>query len=353
MNKACIDDLVEGKFYFKVVCTRCENSAYKCYCPFCQQAIYSVDHKTFSEGTLITCVNVHCRKTFQLITCPSCTTVQFFSDERYSMGSPLDCRNCKFTFRLVTCPDCGEPNYEDSYYPSQTIQCRACHKKFQQISCPSCILPKYFNEGTYIYGSTQQCKSCSLVFEQMVCGSCRCENFYTGSELRKGLQIKCKNMYCQKTVEVVACPKCKCQNVFPETTGNKEILPFRECRGCKAIFFAYACSTCHDIQYFGEDNISQKSKSKCANCKADIPSFSQCRRCSSVHIAQEKCPGCGFKDDINQEDRICTICQVKPSNIALIPCGHVKTCMDCTAQLTRKICPVCRVPYKDILKIFL
>jgi len=50
-----------------------------------------------------------------------------------------------------------------------------------------------------------------------------------------------------------------------------------------------------------------------------------------------------------------------PLEVALVPCGHVKLCFQCARQLkataredaAQFCCPMCRVPVKSFLRIYL
>jgi len=46
----------------------------------------------------------------------------------------------------------------------------------------------------------------------------------------------------------------------------------------------------------------------------------------------------------------CSICYSKDSDAAFIPCGHNCACIECARKC--EACPVCRVPFDDIMKIY-
>ena len=55
---------------------------------------------------------------------------------------------------------------------------------------------------------------------------------------------------------------------------------------------------------------------------------------------------------IFEKKNICVICELKPSKIIIIPCGHRCLCQDCYINHKDKIekCPVCRIIVKNFLE---
>lgn len=54
------------------------------------------------------------------------------------------------------------------------------------------------------------------------------------------------------------------------------------------------------------------------------------------------------KDD--DEEKLCKICFESEYNTIFIPCGHIVSCENCASALIK--CPVCRMPYAQIQKIY-
>ena len=46
----------------------------------------------------------------------------------------------------------------------------------------------------------------------------------------------------------------------------------------------------------------------------------------------------------------CKVCYENDADAAFIPCGHVTACIKCATRCN--ICPVCRTPYHDIMKLY-
>ena len=52
-----------------------------------------------------------------------------------------------------------------------------------------------------------------------------------------------------------------------------------------------------------------------------------------------------------ESDNKCVICLDKPLTIAVRPCGHMISCLECVKKLSPK-CPICRSTISDTLKIY-
>lgn len=51
-----------------------------------------------------------------------------------------------------------------------------------------------------------------------------------------------------------------------------------------------------------------------------------------------------------QQAEMCKLCYEADCDAAFIPCGHVTACVKCAGRC--KQCPVCRMPYHDIMKLY-
>jgi hypothetical protein len=38
----------------------------------------------------------------------------------------------------------------------------------------------------------------------------------------------------------------------------------------------------------------------------------------------------------------CVVCMENPRNALLVGCGHMYTCVECTAKFQKRACPMCR-----------
>jgi hypothetical protein len=54
-------------------------------------------------------------------------------------------------------------------------------------------------------------------------------------------------------------------------------------------------------------------------------------------------------------DVACVVCLLYERNHAVIPCGHLVSCTRCALRLKQDDdrCPICRVPYNQLVKIFM
>ena len=53
---------------------------------------------------------------------------------------------------------------------------------------------------------------------------------------------------------------------------------------------------------------------------------------------------------LTEDDKLCIICFDKLKEYAIVPCGHLCTCGDCSERLRN--CPVCRRPKQSVIRIF-
>jgi len=58
------------------------------------------------------------------------------------------------------------------------------------------------------------------------------------------------------------------------------------------------------------------------------------------------------KLNIRADENLCSVCMLEKKNILLSPCNHLCVCEKCSPHINF-ICPICRTPVKNILKVFL
>ena len=57
----------------------------------------------------------------------------------------------------------------------------------------------------------------------------------------------------------------------------------------------------------------------------------------------------------DSEETMCVVCFDAPKEYAIVPCGHQCVCARCAEQLTKTrtpMCPVCREPIRETVKVF-
>jgi len=54
------------------------------------------------------------------------------------------------------------------------------------------------------------------------------------------------------------------------------------------------------------------------------------------------------KKDVSSQ--FCVICEEKPVQVALLECGHLNFCVECSTGL--KECPICRAPVARTLRVY-
>lgn len=74
---------------------------------------------------------------------------------------------------------------------------------------------------------------------------------------------------------------------------------------------------------------------------------------STVPVAS--CATVRSQDGCESSGPECVVCMERPTNCALYTCGHMCMCFECAVDIVRNqsgLCPICRDPIKDIIKIF-
>lgn len=58
--------------------------------------------------------------------------------------------------------------------------------------------------------------------------------------------------------------------------------------------------------------------------------------------------------DVDVNESLCVVCKINRKNAAFFPCCHFCICMECSVLYRENDfrCPMCRVPYEDIKKMY-
>ena len=71
---------------------------------------------------------------------------------------------------------------------------------------------------------------------------------------------------------------------------------------------------------------------------------------NNQQIVVSQQPGQQQVSGIYSSTEMCKLCYEVECDAAFIPCGHVTACIKCAGRCQQ--CPVCRVPYHDIMKLY-
>ncbi|KAI1288356.1 hypothetical protein HDE_09435 [Halotydeus destructor] len=65
---------------------------------------------------------------------------------------------------------------------------------------------------------------------------------------------------------------------------------------------------------------------------------------------------CNMKPEVTFDDApMCHVCLECPIDACLLPCSHVKLCMECATEIahTSSLCPICRAVIKEVRKVYI
>ena len=352
---------------FKSFCDNCNFKKFICYCPECEAKIESTSSTAYVDGLPIKCTSPKCGISFQAVKCPynGCEKYNYYSNAKYKMGQLIGCMHCKSNFQHLTCPRCLASNFwagdkDSSYKTGSVISCYNCQEKIQHVLCPHCHESKYFNDCDYISGSKQRCDQCKKSFQHINCGSCSSANYYPHCNLQYGVDQICMKETCRESFAILACPHCGTEKVRKGTKAPYNIVDRDEvCNTCNRHFFCFSCNMCREPTYldFKNDIKEEENRFNCLSCKKGIYLLYKCQTCKKVSLSSDCCQVCPpkvkekpKKVEHNEKEKNCALCLDKPPEMALIPCGHKKTCEACTLKL--KNCPFCRKGINGALKVY-
>ena len=98
-----------------------------------------------------------------------------------------------------------------------------------------------------------------------------------------------------------------------------------------------------------------------ANDIADIEKVMQRRKRSlqqSLELLPENLrPQISFENESSSSNtvRVCVVCQHQDAIMAIVPCGHMCLCAECSSSImvNNKQCPLCRIDIEKIMKIYI
>lgn len=152
---------------------------------------------------------------------------------------------------------------------------------------------------------------------------------------------------------------------------------YKECSNCNSYYLtecnAFFCNRCGNTltPLSGEiyclcGYMNDVRDENCINCSYPLyfHKFNEIFKDHS-HYSDKKtryCYKCGIylvpdnsdsPTALSKGDEKCIICLTNNREAAFIPCGHRCICSGCSLEYDYEFCPICRYPYKDIIKIYL
>ncbi len=321
-------------------------------CYFCYRPIDFITKEEnqinrYYEGQLIKCPYEDCKRKFNRIICPKCTSVIIVELGLYLMGSKIKCNSCNHIFGKVYCTHCSKPNPLDkSSFKYGEFECRfaSCSKVSHIANCLHCQQMNYFilEKGqNLIHGQILKCgyKNCGKEFQSVTCPSCHNLNPFPNCDFIFGKLYKCKyKAVCSKSFMVLVCANCwTFSRAIEETEGKKY-----SCINCHTLLSNFGCPYCKKSILDVNSNYEKGQVMKCVYCLKKF-SFCRCYDCkkliyykkdSSILGKAVKCE-CG----VNSVNIICPLCNVRISisdrdNDAEI--GEKIKCPNCTKEFEYK-----------------
>lgn len=261
----------------------------------------------------------------------------------------FSCLNAIGAVRVASPPSAGSSSVslEEQLQGLETLsltrgeECGSC-----DVRCPA-NHPLVWNEDPYglrtlavprIAAACNLC-SCDIVGSAAHCGDCSYD-----------LCSICVDIH--RRIPEVA-PSVMCSHGHPlewstNPYGSKSVaVPWiASCNGCGTYVSSFVahCSRCRED--FCLSCVNQQ--------ESDVTSASQ-RQVGAEppvevsNVAPDPSKGAPEQEG-EQQGQMCAICLSQPLQVALIPCGHVCTCSDCSSLVTT--CPVCRLAISSRLRVY-
>ena len=290
-------------------------------CYYCSRPIVFpllINNKKYKyyECQKVKCPYEDCKKEFNRIICPKCSSENYINDGYYEMGSLITCYFCKESFGKIICHFCRQMNVCKKKFKLGHMKCGFgnCLKESNLINCIFCRKINYFDLNENVNGKTIKCGYCKNKFNEILCPFCRQINAFPLGDFSFGKLYKCQYMTCMKRFQFSICPNCFCYSVLEDDEEGQKM----KCDKCNIIFRNIACPFCK-INIIIKNSFFKVGKMiKCANekCQKNF-SFINCSKCQKLIFSQEnenlcgksvKCPYQGCKRyTINV---ICTSCNI-------------------------------------------
>ena len=386
-------------------CFSCKNKFQHLLCPHCNEP-------KFYKGCEYTCGVKqscdHCKKQFQHVLCTSCYYPNYYSDCSFKYATQTTChnKNCNEIFELVICPDCGKENFckgaanTTSNNILKGYRCHGCQSKFSHIPCTTCHESVYLNyEQDFNNGiNSFSCPSCKNKLKNLYkCEACKrismdsnqCKicipavqpnipSGFLGSN--RPLHSDSIRMFPPPNFQQNGNPQqilgSNQQNTGPIFSSlirnvNQTHIPIQPNTTNQrpgGLFQTLLSGPTPNTQaplfpqnwnMFSSGNPIPTNNS----LNTDLSPMNQLKASISSKDTQSQQPSTTVPNPSNSQsgmttsgvdDKKCTICIDEIATIAFIPCGHKKTCKQCSDTLikNKQKCPICRQAIKEAIRIF-
>lgn len=163
-----------------------------------------------------------------------------------------------------------------------------------------------------------------------------------------------------------------CGTMIEKSTNTN----YRECTNCNSYYLtecdAFFCNRCgNTLKPMGNEiyclcgYMNDLTEEACIGCGYPLVFHRYNELFNHSHYTDKRtryCYKCGIylvPDNsesptvLSKGSEKCLICLTNKREAAFIPCGHRCICSGCSREYIYEFCPMCRYPYKDIIKIYL
>jgi Uncharacterized conserved protein, contains RING Zn-finger len=370
------------------MCDNCNSKFQHILCPKCVQPCY-YPKCDFRYGALQKCQNSECQADFLLTICPECSNENADKYENKKLLVLRKCSGCNTSYYHYQCSECRENIYTNQ-------------KNFKPgINKPNCPVCK---KGTEFY----YCQDCRMIsIKESSCQTNKCaQRSYTTQSL--GSNSKTSNANSPSQTSLFGTSTRTNQQPSPSNSNLSHTRPSPSDSQLNSVQQA--------LENITIENLSTNRCVSCGDKKVDVEAYPCMHRgaCYSCAQALRRCPLClakiekvhlitGPNSNIRVQENTqsrtnpsvnstnsrpstdpiktlnplkaspkeetksekisapaqetkskdCIICYSKPADMALVPCGHKKTCASCTERLKKdRRCPLCRQQFREAIRIF-
>jgi hypothetical protein len=316
------------------------------------------------------CLNNKCNKTL------------FLKKEDFESGSYDLCEDCKDVFIHFNCNKCNKNNIIPSNLNFENeknfkinkdneikdIKCpeENCQERFKFVDCPFCQSLKIINNNEFLFGKNFECDNfnCSEFFHLNFCPDCKIIKFIEGKNNNNFLTCpneKNKNKDkdeddnsfcllsssdCNKAFNFYFCKECKSQECFFIKSENENY-------NQNNLNSKFICCKNNNnknqsdikgikIEFINNNNNNFKKNFNFSNFEKKLKKLENDLMMiyKSLFINNKK------KNENQEFEFECSICETNPKNVIYAPCGHLINCFKCYERLkinNQPACPICKI----------